>query len=66
MPRDLHRDLTREGFLSVYRVDNGLKVEVPAHYMEDTLLSRPFRLTPRQRAAQDADRDVAQDAEQGD
>lgn len=38
MPRDL--------FVDVYRKDNGRKQRVPAAWMDDSRLSRPFRKTP--------------------
>lgn len=33
-------------FLTVYRKDNGEKVQVPEHWMDHKTLSKPFRKTP--------------------
>ncbi|MCL8026312.1 hypothetical protein [Nocardioides bruguierae] len=39
-------------FIWVYRKDNGEKQRVPAHWMDHRVLSRPFRKTPKTRAAE--------------
>ena len=39
-----------DGFIDVYRSDTGEKTQVPAHYMDHPILSKPFRKTPKQRA----------------
>lgn len=41
--------MARELFVDVYRKDNGIKQRVPAAWMEDSRLSRPFRKTPSTR-----------------
>ncbi len=38
-------------FINVYAKDTGLKHRVPAHWMEHPTLSKPFRKTPKQNAA---------------
>lgn len=34
-------------FIDVYAKDTGVKHRVPAHYMDNPVLSRPFRKTPK-------------------
>ena len=40
--------------IKVYRKDNGEIVHVPEHWMDHPTLSKPFRKTPSQRAAETA------------
>jgi hypothetical protein len=41
--------------IDVYRKRDGKKVRVPAHWMEHRVLSKPFRKTPLQKAADRAE-----------
>lgn len=43
-----------DGFVDVYSKATGKKHKVPAHFMEHPTLSRPFRKTPKQTAAETA------------
>jgi hypothetical protein len=38
--------------IEVYRADNGKKVWVPEHWMDDSELKKPFRKTPQTKAAE--------------
>lgn len=39
-------------FINVYAKDTGVKHRVPAHWMSHPTLSKPFRKTPKQSAAE--------------
>ena len=41
--------------INVYRVRDGVKVEVPAHWMDNPHLSKHFRKTPKTKASESAD-----------
>ncbi|WP_435744903.1 hypothetical protein [Nocardioides sp. SYSU DS0663] len=42
------------GFINVYSRATGEKHRVPKHFMDHPTLKKPFRLTPKQRATDDA------------
>lgn len=46
--------MANDGFVTVYSTKNGRKHRVPAHYMDNPVLSRGLSKTPRQRDADKA------------
>ncbi|MBB3041222.1 hypothetical protein [Nocardioides soli] len=43
-----------DGLTSAYRVDTGEKVRIPPHWLDHPTLGKPFRRTPKSRAADQA------------